>query len=49
MKKKLELMIAHIIEKSGTGECDCRLCANQEYGTFLSGLQEALSLIPKRQ
>lgn len=51
MKNKLEVMIKHIIENMDDNsgeECKCRLCAMYEQGTFLDGLREALSLIPKR-
>jgi len=51
MEKKLKIMIQHIIDNMDDNsgeECKCRLCAMHEQGTFLDGLREALSLIPKR-
>lgn len=47
MKKKLEIMIQHIIDSEE--DCNCYLCANQENATFIDGLKEALKLIPKRR
>ncbi len=39
-------MINHIADNYGMN-CECRLCAYEENGTFLEGLVEALKLIKR--
>jgi hypothetical protein len=46
MREKIKVVegyIAHIQEVEG--ECECAICNAQECGTYLDGLQQALSIL----